>query len=569
MKTLTAHEQPVSKIFNDDYVFHIPGYQRPYAWTTEEARELFEDLIGFMAAEDGPVEKMAPYFLGSIVLIKSDDSPHSDVVDGQQRLTTLTILMAAIRRSCVHENQSADVTRFIYEKGSLILGTTDRFRLTLREKDSDFFQNKVQREEGFQTLLNDSGPLPDSQRNIRSNAQFFYKRLIQLPEGERLRLAQFIATRCFLVMVVTPDRDSAYRIFSVLNSRGLDLSATDILKADIIGSTPETLREAYTKKWEDTEEDLGREKFGELFSHIRMVYRKAKPKGTLIKEFKDHVTEVNEPTKLIDKVLLPMKRAYAELLDASYESAADATSVNEHMRWLNRLGFNDWVPPALTFFVKFRQDQDAMASFFEDLERLAYAMLVSKAGINERIDRFSKLTVAIEDGRSLSNGESPLQLSPLEQARVYAQLDGPFYESLAARARSAILLRLDEFLSDGSAEYEYQTVTVEHVLPQTPPAGSQWFDWFPEEDERASWVHRIGNLALLTRRKNSAASNYDFDKKKREYFCRNGISPFPITTQVLGKPEWTPAVVQQRQAELLGIFEKNWRLEGRIQAAKV
>ena len=88
MKTLTAHEQPVSKIFSDDYVFHIPGYQRPYAWTTEESRELFEDLIGFMAAEDGPVEKMAPYFLGSVVLIKSEDSPHSDVVDGQQRFNS-------------------------------------------------------------------------------------------------------------------------------------------------------------------------------------------------------------------------------------------------------------------------------------------------------------------------------------------------------------------------------------------------------------------------------------------------------------------------------------------------
>ena len=567
MKTLTAHEQPVSKIFSDDYVFHIPGYQRPYAWTTEESRELFEDLIGFMAAEDGPVEKMAPYFLGSVVLIKSEDSPHSDVVDGQQRLTTLTILLAAIR-SCVNENQAADVTRFIYEKGSLILGTTDRFRLTLRERDREFFQNMVQREGGFPKLLDDGDPLLDSQRNIRSNAQFFYERLQQLPEEERLRLAQFIATRCFLVMVETLDRDSAYRVFSVLNSRGLDLSATDILKADIIGSIPETLRGAYTKKWEDAEEDLGREKFSELFSHIRMIYRKAKPKGTLIKEFKDHLAEVEEPTKLIDKVVLPMKRAYAELLDASYESAGDATSVNDHMRWLNRLAFTDWVPPALTFFVQFRQDQEAMKSFFEDLERLAYAMLVSKAGINERIDRFSKLTAAIEAGRDLSSGESPLHLSPSEQARVYTHLGGPFYESLAARARSAILLRLDAFLSDGSAEYEYQTVTVEHVLPQTPPAGSQWLDWFPEEDDRVSWVHRIGNLALLTRKKNSAASNYDFERKKKEYFFRKGISPFVITTQVLDKPEWTPDVVQQRQADLLGIFEKRWRLEGRIQAPK-
>ena len=568
MKTLTAHEQPVSKIFSNDYVFQIPGYQRPYSWTTEQARELFEDLIDFMAAEDGPIEKMAPYFLGSVVLIKSEDSPHSDVVDGQQRLTTLTILLAAIR-SFVNENQAADVTKLIYEKGSLILGSTDRFRLTLREKDREFFQKHVQREGSFPQLLDVGDPLSDSQLNIRSNAHFFHERLKQLSEGELLRLAQFIATRCFLVMVETLDRDSAYRIFSVLNSRGLDLSATDILKADIIGSIPETLREAYTQKWEEAEEDLGREAFGDLFSHIRMIYRKAKPKGTLIKEFKDHVTEVKEPTKLIDNLVLPMKRAYAELLTAAYESAGDATSVNEHMRWLNRLEFNDWVPPALTYFVRFRQDMEAMKCFFEDLERLAYAMLVSKVGINERIDRFSNLTAEIEAGRELSDEDSPLQLLPSEQARMYARLDGPFYESLAARARSAVLLRLDAFLSDGSAKYEYQTVTVEHVLPQTPPADSQWLDWFPEEDVRDSWVHRIGNLALLNRTKNSAASNYDFERKKKEYFYRKEISPFAITTQVLGKEEWTPEVIQQRQAHLLGIFEKHWRLEGRIQVPKV
>src|SRR5277367_2637616 len=95
----------------------------------------------------------------------------------------------------------------------------------------------------------------------------------------RVRLAQFVVTRCFLVAVETPDIDSACRIFSVLNSRGLDLSATDILKAEIIGGTPDQTRENYTKKWEDTEEDLGREPFGDLFSHIRMVYRKAKPRN--------------------------------------------------------------------------------------------------------------------------------------------------------------------------------------------------------------------------------------------------------------------------------------------------
>src|SRR5258705_13611816 len=96
-KTLVAHEEPLSKIFSDDYVFRIPSYQRPYAWATEQGRELFEDLLGSMQSDAGPVEEMSPYFLGSIVLIKQEANPMADVVDGQQRLTTLTILLAALR----------------------------------------------------------------------------------------------------------------------------------------------------------------------------------------------------------------------------------------------------------------------------------------------------------------------------------------------------------------------------------------------------------------------------------------------------------------------------------------
>ena len=87
--TLTAHEQPISRIFSNDYVFKIPSYQRPYAWKIDQAGDLFDDLIGFMKGQRGEVEDLPPYFLGSIVLIKSDISPDADVVDGQQRLTTL------------------------------------------------------------------------------------------------------------------------------------------------------------------------------------------------------------------------------------------------------------------------------------------------------------------------------------------------------------------------------------------------------------------------------------------------------------------------------------------------
>eukprot|EP01034_Spumella_vulgaris_P013526 gene13526-17261_t len=132
--TIAAHEQPISRVFSNDYVFQIPPFQRPYAWTTEQAGELLSDLIDFMTTRPGEVEEMPPYFLGSIVLIKSEGIPSAEVVDGQQRLTTLTLLLSAIRANVGPAN-ATDITQLVYEKGSQILGTQDRFRLSLRDRD--------------------------------------------------------------------------------------------------------------------------------------------------------------------------------------------------------------------------------------------------------------------------------------------------------------------------------------------------------------------------------------------------------------------------------------------------
>ena len=173
---------------------------------------------------------------------------------------------------------AADITQLIYERGSLVLDTHDRFRLSLRDRDKEFFRKYVQREQGISDLLKLSANLSDSQRNIQQNTIQFLKKLEVLPEQQRLNLAKFIVTKCYLVVVSTPDLDSAYRIFSVLNTRGLDLSATDIVKAEIIAGVSYVWVE-YTKKWEDTEEDIGRSAFIELFSHIRMVYSKGKAPG--------------------------------------------------------------------------------------------------------------------------------------------------------------------------------------------------------------------------------------------------------------------------------------------------
>lgn len=560
--TLTAKEQPLSRIFSDDYVFSIPGYQRPYSWGTDQAQELLDDLVAYMQAGSTRLDEISPYFLGSIVLIKRDASPESIVVDGQQRLTTLTLLLSAIRATVKDASMQVGITKRIYEHGDVVTATPARYRLSLRDRDRDFFRQYVQHEGGIDALVALNQKLPDAQHRLQRNAALFLSELSKQDEATLIRLVQFIATRCYLVTVATPDLDSAYRIFGVLNSRGLDLSATDILKAEIIGEVAEQSRDAYTEKWEDIEEDIGRDAFGELFSHIRMVYRKAKPQGTLLKEFREHVG-MRDSADFIDNTLLPMARAFGEITDADYASQIHAEEINSLLQWLNRIEFKDWLPPALAFFSRHRNLPGDMLRFFGDLERLAYSMLVRRSGVNERIERFSALTRAVETGEDLYGTSSPLQLTAAEQYQTYVMLSGPLYDTHSARALSVILLRLDGLLSGAGAKYDHSIISVEHILPQQPRAGSVWLDWFPDAQKRLAWVHRIANLALLSRKKNSAAKNYDFEKKKAVYFQVRGVSPFALTTQVLRYGQWTVDVLEARQSNLLDVLEQHWRLEGR------
>ena len=223
MSNIHATEKPLYKVFSDDFVFSIPAYQRPYAWTEEQASELLSDLLSFSNNADSRTDAN-PYFLGSIVLIKGETVPEADVVDGQQRLTTLTILLA-ILKTLASPSLAPFIAQHIYQKGNPILDIPTCYRLELREKDREFFRKYIQDEGNLDALfsINEAG-LTDSQRNIQSNARYFSEELKKLDEHQLEKFAGYIVKSCYLVVVSTPDFDSAYRIFSTLNSRGLELS---------------------------------------------------------------------------------------------------------------------------------------------------------------------------------------------------------------------------------------------------------------------------------------------------------------------------------------------------------
>ena len=553
-EAIKASEQNLDKVFCNDYMFEIPYYQRPYAWTTEEVGELLDDLLFAM---DKDAE--APYFLGSIVLIKGD-SPDSKVIDGQQRLTTLTMLLCTMRELAESQEVKDALDERVRQKRDVLSGASEVVRLRLRPRDQDFFHANVQNDGGVPTMIEKTVPQStDSQERIYENAKFLHSKLKELGQERLTRMAKFIIQSCYLVTVSTTDTSSAYRIFSVMNDRGLALEPTDILKAEIVGEIETGQQQGYSDKWENIEQELGRDRFGDLFVHIRMVFAKAKTRRNLQDEFRDFVLKDRSGAAFIDRTLEPYADAYKRVLGISDEYPADAGKFGAYLGHLRRLGNRDWIPPAMAFFHRNPNNPEQITSFVKDLERLAYGLFIRRANINERIRRYAMVLQAIERGDPLWQDGSPLQLGLDEKAAILRTLDGPVYR--LPRVPQPLLLRLDGLVAGAEASYDRPVISIEHVLPQNPPGNSQWREWFPDDEERELWAHRLANLVLLSLRKNSGASNWDFERKKKEYFTRGNVTPFALTTQVLATPEWTSEVLETRQHDLIGKLRKEWRLD--------
>ena len=561
-KKISGAEFPLAKIFSSDFDYVIPSYQRPYAWTPDEAGELFSDLYDFYSKED----KDDTYFLGSIVLIKEEGKPHAEVIDGQQRLTTLTILLAVLTHRSTGSIRSA-FHRYLCEPGNVLEGLAQKPRLTLRERDRVFFKRYIQDVAIDELITIDPAKLEnESQRNIQANTKLFLQRL-KVAFGDDADAANqfgsFLVQRCFLVAVSTPSQQSAFRVFSVLNSRGLDLLPTDIIKSDVIGKVAPAVQDAYNDRWEQLEVETGRDGFAEVFGHIRMIFAAEKARKSLLDEFRERVIpEVATAEKLVDDVIEPYAEAFLIAKKAKYVSTSNAAEVNELLYWLNRIDNADWLPSAMKFLASNPSDADYVCQFFQKLERLAAFMHICSYDVNERIERYARVLHGLDAEHSTDSPVVALELFDDEKTRFLKKLDDDVY-SMTARRRNYLLLRLDAFISDGAAKYDDSLLTIEHVLPQTVDASSCWAKDWPDESVRLSWLHRLANLVPLNRRRNSKAQNYDFERKKNAYFGgNNAVSSYALTTQVLNTKEWTPQVVEQRQTDLLGILSTKWALGG-------
>lgn len=560
---IEAAHKKVAEVFSKEYAFTIPAYQRPYAWEATQAEELLADLKDSMAQNSAAG---GFYFLGSVVLVKVHGSPASRVVDGQQRLTTLTILFSLIRDLTADAEKRSQRELYIKQVANEDEGIPEALRLQLRQKDQGFFEKHIQTR-GATAQLPSLDGLTDAKARIVENARLLRDRLEVMGEEGRAELLRFLLQNCYLVVVEVPSDDAARRIFTVLNARGLDLSATDILKAKLLERAGADKESVLSQRWEEVEAALGRDRFSALFTHIRMIYERDKPRSALESSFPTYVPVFrDDPVGFINTVLEPYAEALILAMDHQNLRKRFGAKVADLVRSLERLDNRDWLPPLLLCLRQSNGGADIdVSGFVFYLERLAYFLFLTRADVNARMSRYADvlddLAPPAEPRVRLTHRirSTGLAIEQAEAAMLFDALDGNVY--LVSKIVKPLLLRLEQASTDGSASYDYPVISVEHVCPQTIAPGSQWEKWFRDVDDHAAWVHSLANLVLLNSRKNSGAQNYDFEKKKTKYFASGDTCAFTITNEVRSYSQWTLAELKVRRVELFERLAKAWCLE--------
>ena len=333
----------------------VPKYQRSYAWRDQNVVDLLQDIT--TAIKEGANE----YFLGSVVISQKDiDRP--ELVDGQQRLATVTILLAAIRDYFYNKN---DETRsHSIENDYLVetdLGTLERIpKLELNEADNDFFRKRILSLPGSETR--DIAPSKESHKRIEKALQLSSSHVSKLaaiyndPTSQLVQLVGYVKDSAKVILVRVPDDANAFTIFETLNDRGLPLAISDLLKNYLFHLSAERLDEVQ-QRWvsmlgaleavdsEDMVVTYIRQFWSSKFGLVRErdLYKNIKSKITSKQQAIDLSTELNTNA-----------RYYAAILNSTHELWNDyGSTAREHMTTLNELGMIQLRPLLLAILKKF------------------------------------------------------------------------------------------------------------------------------------------------------------------------------------------------------------------------
>jgi hypothetical protein len=543
------------------YSLSVPLHQREYSWGEPEITALFRDLSKAIA------DSAPEYFLGSLVVIPKGEST-VEVVDGQQRLATAAILLAAIRDYLRDRKEDEMIVRDI-EDGFLM--AVDRVarervaRLRLNVQDAHFFESVVLKGE------RSAEPSAHSHKLIQTAVDLARNHVHNIVtahdpknHGDVLNSwISYLEHRAIVVLLIVPSAVNAYRMFETLNDRGLKTSQSDLVKNYFFSQAGVRLNEAQ-QKWaamravlesfedEDVTINFLRQMLISLYGHTRQdeVYETAASKARGASQSIGFLAKLE--TGAID---------YAAILNPEHEKwSGYPRSVRRAIATLCMLKMRAMRPVLLSVARTFNA-READRAFRLVLNVTVRMMIAGGAGSAMRSgaveEALAAVACAISDQRVK---DAPGLLGALEGI---APKDPQFQEAFAScRVSQAHLaryyLRSLEMAAESRSQPFYLVnddggeISLEHVLPRVP--GGNWPKFSAEEAE--AYYRRLGNMLLLQAKANSDLKSGSFSEKRQVY----AACPYELTKQVGSATEWTAAAINARQQEMARLAPRTWPL---------
>jgi hypothetical protein len=540
-----------------DRLLAIPDYQRSYSWGIDEVQELWEDIAKAMRL--GAKE----YFLGSIVTTTTS-SRRQQVIDGQQRLATITLLYAAMRDifGSRSDERAAEVERDFLGKKNMKTRELEP-KLTLNADDNDVFQHLVRGDVAAATAASDS----DSHSRLVAARSFLHEKLMGLIADKGADDWQqalvdwhdYVLFNAKVIEVHVSNENRAFIIFETLNDRGLNLSTADLLKGHLFGTAGDRIEEAKTAWAQATTPFAGQKDSTTIDTFLRHYW--ASTRGVarvkaLFSEIRGAVTEAQTAIDLA-KDLARSAPLWQNMFDRDAQYwATFPDSAKSGLETLKQLNVEQCRPLLLAAMRRLPQaDVASLVSLLVSWSVRWFVVGGGSAGVTERL--------YAESARDVSNGtiKSAEEIAARFLERVPNDRDFQTVFSTHTVRRGWLaryyLVALER-TAQGEDEPELvpnldrDQVNLEHVLARNAVRA----DWPAfSDDEFSDMKLMLGNQVLLPKTQNANLGNGSFSTKKATL----AASSFELTREVGEADDWTPEAIKRHQLRLAELAVATWR----------
>jgi len=534
-----------------DVKYSVSYFQRDYSWGKDEWRKLLDDIFESLS-------ERRKHFFGFMTFFKPNNSNEIQIIEGQQRLATMTILAAAIRDIFMEKKDGK-----WKEIDAQLVKTKDIYseeifdKLGLSDINRDFFKEYIQREgkakEKTEKMRKEK-KLKSSNRLIRDCYNYFYDKL----KGQRLLLDILRqATREFIVITTeVTNLRSAYILFQTLNDRGLDLTLSDLLKTHLLQKSGGDWKDA-KKDWDYILNLSGIDNMNVFLRHYWLSTRGIVKEEELFDKFSSEIKNREDAYKFI-RELKKEAEVYSVLLNPEASNFSGNKIIVELLKdELYVLSKQQVLPLLLALCPKFDLKNGALV--VKSLISFIFRYLTIGEQENKELERlFSEIARSIRENKIKNAAYAIKELKKKDINNETFQQLFKIKQIKDNKKVVYILAKIEQFLS-GQREKFATDITLEHILPVNPDNECKQYMidnklW----DDKDEWVYRIGNMTLLLSKPNKKAQNKSPIIKSQEIYKKE--TKLKINKDLKNIIKWSPETIEKRQKRLANYAVKIWKL---------